>query len=778
MNIHNPIPPLPIFQYMRTSIDNAVPIPRNIMTPSHHINVKQPDYDHENSINHRGDASYGDSSSKGNTAKKRKKAGSQSVQGEVRVKKTRQSQSCDTCRARKVRCDRPPPGAVFDGPTKDICSHCAQLNLPCTFEYVPRKRGPPNMYLKRLQKDQSMMENIKNTCASSQDSVPSSYTEAAKANIPLSGAQEQLDQGADLLNVTQMMPSSRSSSWQPSPAMTIPSSGLVPSVQQYPPSTRIPLFARNSSASQIQLIPSTATSPIHSRNQISQPLNHSLSLPSSQPLSTQSSLLHAPQRLTYIHHTHNPQNPLDSIVPRPLLYSIIDLYFDYIYCLVPCPHKPTFIHNLNKKREEESGQEEWAALVLAIVGITLLQLPKNLIDMPRGAAKNLALRCHEEIREYLAKDFQIMTITRTIILYHSLFMYSVTSRLNMSKVEFGTNYACLLALNASRESNHVEIDPVERTLRKRIFWLMYGVDKTFAAVDGTPVYFHEDDYANVTLPDDIEDEFLSQEGAVMQPDGYTSVLCGFRYISQLHRLAGEVLDKRRRDKLKAPSGLLLQMRLNEINNLYHRTMTIMDDCPPMLRLNYGSYDDSIIPLSSPWNEQVKSDIHTMFLNRKGSTTEKKDFYLVQQANIYVTQQVVRFTIIQYREKLLEIHNEAKENGVQSDQQYGTRHSIRERSQEERYEVVIDTLTILQKIMIKVFAVNNLSIVIKVRSLVSTLLDYMSKGDERSSPGPLNLLVSTTQRASAEKAQKNLWRFSGFLSEIESMYCWVEEEMST
>lgn len=61
----------------------------------------------------------------------------------------------------RVKCDRPPPGSDTPGVIhKDVCSHCQQLGLPCepallamqrllintgTFDYKPKKRGPPNL---------------------------------------------------------------------------------------------------------------------------------------------------------------------------------------------------------------------------------------------------------------------------------------------------------------------------------------------------------------------------------------------------------------------------------------------------------------------------------------------------------------------------------------------------------------------------------------------------------------------------------------------------------
>ena len=48
---------------------------------------------------------------------------------------------CDACRARKVRCARDNPDD-----SQSSCKHCVTLGIPCTYDYQPKKRGPPNLY--------------------------------------------------------------------------------------------------------------------------------------------------------------------------------------------------------------------------------------------------------------------------------------------------------------------------------------------------------------------------------------------------------------------------------------------------------------------------------------------------------------------------------------------------------------------------------------------------------------------------------------------------------
>jgi hypothetical protein len=49
---------------------------------------------------------------------------------------------CDACRARKVRCTRDDPED-----SRQSCKHCIGLGIPCTYDYQPKKRGPPNLWV-------------------------------------------------------------------------------------------------------------------------------------------------------------------------------------------------------------------------------------------------------------------------------------------------------------------------------------------------------------------------------------------------------------------------------------------------------------------------------------------------------------------------------------------------------------------------------------------------------------------------------------------------------
>ncbi|TYJ57579.1 hypothetical protein B9479_001661 [Cryptococcus floricola] len=677
---------------------------------------------------------------------------------DAKVKKTRQSQSCDACRARKVKCDRPPPGTVTNAPTKDICSHCSQLSLECRFDYVPRKRGPPNLYLKRLQEDQQAAASRKDM---PYPSLPPSLPPPQLPQLPIPAIMQQGPATAIPSTATMGNPNG---GWQTaSPIMGMQPLPL-PQVSYLPPMPVPPAPIPTQSY---------MPSPMSHRGHIPPPADGPRPMLSSAPPSTHSSPAHLSPNTSFGQHSYEPRNPLDAVVPRPVLYHIINLYFDYVYCLIPCLHRPSFTHDLDTNREERPGEEEWVSLVLSVVASTLVQLPRSFISMRRKEVKELVLRCHQKVRSYLAQDFQQPTITRSIILYINMYVYSLTDRMTMARADFGTNYALTLALQSHLESEYTNHNPVESSLRRRMFWLMYGADKTFSAIAALPLYFHEDDCASVALPEDLQvppqalgaradcrfpgmmRTYLQRAGRPSMKDVYPLFVDSV--MSATFTAAKPSINKATTDSALPPGSY---------------SKCVSPNYPSFTTVTPGS---SVASLSPDWGERMKMEIHTMFVNPKGADMELvKDYYLVQQANIYVTQQLVRFIIIQYRDELLE-HQEIERRQVDPNdiaRREEIKRLVKEGSQDEREQVVVDLLSILHKIPVKVLAVNSISLVQKVRLIASSLLDSLNPESEGTSLNGRMADMQTETRA--ERAQKNLWSFLSYLSEIETLYSWDDD----
>lgn len=138
-------------------------------------------------------------------------------------------------------------------------------------------------------------------------------------------------------------------------------------------------------------------------------------------------------------------------------------------------------------------------------------------------------------------------------------------------------------------SAYANLTPLEAELRRRIYWIAYGGDRSWAAIEGShTVYPEEEINSDLPYPLEIDDEFISDAGISEQPEGTTSLISGFVGITRIYRICGQVMDRRRRDKKAPPQGVLLQMRLNEVNDLYDQVVGVMDGCPEVLRLELES----------------------------------------------------------------------------------------------------------------------------------------------------------------------------------------------
>lgn len=159
------------------------------------------------------------------------------------------------------------------------------------------------------------------------------------------------------------------------------------------------------------------------------------------------------------HDPHSPylglrggHNPIEAVVPRPLLLHIIELYFDYVYCLVPCLHKPSFMRDLLNRREERPGEEEFVALVFAVVEATLVQMPRSFVSLPKREIKILFSRAHSVVKSFIDQEFHTLTVSRNIILYfHGIATHHMGNPLASDTI-FGANYLLSLRLRLHEES--------------------------------------------------------------------------------------------------------------------------------------------------------------------------------------------------------------------------------------------------------------------------------------------------------------------------------------
>ena len=115
--------------------------------------------------------------------------------------------------------------------------------------------------------------------------------------------------------------------------------------------------------------------------------------------------------LSYYYRPHR----LEDVAPRDTILLIIALFFDFVYPLTPCVHKPSFMADVHSRREERDPL--FFALVMSTVASTLVQVPRSYLPMERHAVRKLAQTCHEASRHISVASYDPPTSMHVVIRY-------------------------------------------------------------------------------------------------------------------------------------------------------------------------------------------------------------------------------------------------------------------------------------------------------------------------------------------------------------------------
>lgn len=115
--------------------------------------------------------------------------------------------------------------------------------------------------------------------------------------------------------------------------------------------------------------------------------------------------------LSYYYRPHR----LEDVAPRETIMLIINLFFDFVYPLTPCVHKPSFMADLHSRREERDPL--FFALVMSTCASTLVQVPRSFLPMERHTVRKLAQICHESSRHISVASYDPPQSIHVVIRY-------------------------------------------------------------------------------------------------------------------------------------------------------------------------------------------------------------------------------------------------------------------------------------------------------------------------------------------------------------------------
>lgn len=110
-----------------------------------------------------------------------------------------------------------------------------------------------------------------------------------------------------------------------------------------------------------------------------------------------------------------PDVNLEDVAPWSTLSVFLQHYLNYMHCLVPLVHKPTFAQDLIMGREKHDKQ--FRALVFGLVSLTIGQSPLSKMQgFERSELERLHRDCHRASMILLNRTFHRPTLTQLIVL--------------------------------------------------------------------------------------------------------------------------------------------------------------------------------------------------------------------------------------------------------------------------------------------------------------------------------------------------------------------------
>ncbi|EME50244.1 hypothetical protein DOTSEDRAFT_68949 [Dothistroma septosporum NZE10] len=98
-----------------------------------------------------------------------------------------------------------------------------------------------------------------------------------------------------------------------------------------------------------------------------------------------------------------------------------------------------------------------------------------------------------------------------------------------------------------------KFDPIEAETRKRVFWVVRKLDVYVGAMLGLPQTLSDDD-VDQDFPMEVDDEFITKDGILPQPEGVVPLIAAFNAHTRLVQLLQKIVRKIYPIKVQSPEG--------------------------------------------------------------------------------------------------------------------------------------------------------------------------------------------------------------------------------
>ncbi|KAF8208774.1 fungal-specific transcription factor domain-containing protein [Mycena galopus ATCC 62051] len=411
----------------------------------------------------------------------------------------RPQRSCDICRQRKVRCDGP-------NMPDSCCSSCISFGTPCTYMNPYRKRGPKNLLVEELKKENESLKaklrklSVCSLCAQPLQSGSPENGSAASSTSVFNHTSPESD-----ITTVESEPVDGQDFSADELAARFESFSIENLKTKYYGAASVFALANTAIAARDKSCPKALR---HSRR----PLFWD-TLPWEEEAYA--------QQPNYVY----PDNDL--------IESLVQIYFTCLHPSMPILHRPTFERNVAEGLHLTNAQFGGLLLsVLALASRYSNDLRVFVDGNPLSSGWNFANQIW-----ILRRLFE--PTLHEVQMYYILSIYSLSlSAPLVSWLYLGLGIRFLQQRGEHRRREGRKQHEDEQW--KRVFWSFVMMDRYLGAFLGRPMGLYPEEY-DVELPLEVDDECWDE--GFIQPPGKPSQLSFFICSIQLYEILGDVMRK-------------------------------------------------------------------------------------------------------------------------------------------------------------------------------------------------------------------------------------------
>ncbi|WVQ91623.1 hypothetical protein IAS59_005424 [Cryptococcus gattii] len=466
---------------------------------------------------------------------------------------------------------------------------------------------------------------------------------------------------------------------------------------------------------------------------------------------------------------------IEDILLRETAVTVIDLYFNHLYPIVPVVHRPSFMTDLGHCRDHRD--RKFLALALGIIAMTLLYMPRPFlagidIDMSTGAvisdaqalelstsASGLSQRCSQACETILREENNSPSVDTLSTKYLLFTIYDKRGLRSVQASIFGELQYLVIWMGYHLESTYASLNPIEAERRRRMWSLIRNAGTFEAVLTDRPVSFRSDDFVNDTdsaeLPKELDDECITAQG-YLPPKNGVPLISGLNILSRIKVILSDILVAERMFRRRPPTTPeQVTEALKEVRGLSYRLRAIIISLPGPFTLvppyvegegdfEWNGVGQLVLPdIVSDWQGHIIDEVNRLAQNSWRYTADQ-DGYLVLKADIHVTAAMTRLRLLSHREKLLELFGPLGHPSRKAAELLVVNlgHEV-----PRRLWVYTNLLRALHSIPVQALAVNGPALVSKMRFVTSTLWNEFSfqtpekqLQDSGKDHGPLDFLL--------------------------------------